>query len=349
VPVAVLFRRVNATLGVDAARIGVTMDISTRDALLALLRERRMLLFVGAGLSFELGYPLWNGYLDALQKELGADVPHTDDLLERAERIKQAFAEAKRRDDYLAHIQQTFGPTKQLPYTQLQLALVRLGFRGVITTNFDPSLENALSAQNLAASRSACTALDLGEPRPFGIFDFLRSAGHGPTTEFVLHLHGVHDHPERIVLAASDYRERYGDFVTEDPDGRPVHRTLDVMLRKVIWTLLVTYPTLFVGFSLNDPALKHILRVVSTDFQRGRFLGHFAITGADSDEEERKRTLEWNEYGITPVFFRIVRSHGSGPDDYSNLTTLVTNFGADLGVDLGLDPIGAFTGRMLEL
>ncbi len=325
------------------------MDISAKDALLALLSERRMLLFVGAGLSSELGYPLWNGYLDALQKELGAQVPHTHDLLERAERIKQAFAEAKRRDDYLAHIQQTFGPTKKLPYTQLQLALVRLGFRGVITTNFDPSLENALSAQNLAAGRPGCTALDLGEPRPFGIFDFLRLAGHGPTTEFVLHLHGVHDHPERVVLAASDYRERYGDFIAEDLDGRPVHRTLDVMLRKVVWTLLVTYPTLFVGFSLNDPALRHILRVISADFQRGRSLGHFAITGADSEEEERKRTLEWKEYGITPVFFRIVRSHGLGSDDYSNLTALVADFGADFGLGLGLDPIRALTGRMLDL
>jgi hypothetical protein len=59
--------------------------------------------------------------------------------------------------------------------------------------------------------------------------------------------------------------------------------------------------------------------------------------------------LEWKEYGITPVFFRIVRSHGLGPDDYSNLTALVADFGAELGLGLGLDPIRAFTGRMLEL
>ncbi len=35
--------------------------------------------------------------------------------------------------------------------------------------------------------------------------------------------------------------------------------------------------------------------------------------------------------------------------DHSNLTTLVAAFGAEIQVDLGLDPIGALTDRMLEL
>lgn len=324
------------------------MDTDARGALLPLLRGQRMLLFAGAGLSLDLGYPLWGDYLALLEKELDAAAPSTADPPERAELIKQSFADAHRQDDYFAHIQETFGPKLESPYTPLQLALIRLGFRGVITTNFDPSLENALSVENVAAGRPACTALDLGEPRPFGVFDFLRLAAHSSATDHVLHLHGVHDHPERVVLASSDFRARYGDFTTEDPDGLPVHRTLDVILRKVIWALLVTHPTLFVGFSLNDPALRHILRVVSADFQRGRSLGHFAIVGADSDEEEVKRAREWKAYGITPVFYRIVRSGRPGPDDHSNLVALVADFGADLRVDIGIDPISDFTKRMLE-
>ncbi len=325
------------------------MDTDAGRALLALLREQQMLLFAGAGLSVGPGYPLWDRYLADLEKELGAEAPPMDDPLDRAEWIKQSFVSAQRRDDYLAHIQKTFGPKPASPYTPLQLALLRLGFRGVITTNFDPSLEHALSAENHRVGRLPCTALDLGDPRSFSIFDFLRLVGRGPTTEFVLHLHGVHDHPDHVVLAASDYSERYGNFTDVDRDGHPVHRTLDVILRKVVWALLVTYPTLFVGFSLSDPALRHILRVTSADFQRGRSLGHFAIVGAESEEEERKFTLAWRAYGITPVFYRVLRSPGLGSDDHSNLTALVAAFGAELGVELGLDPIGAFTDRMLEL
>ena len=151
----------------------------------------------------------------------------------------------------------------------------------MITTNFDPSLENALSAENprgrppcLHRPRSGRSALFQLSSTSFG------SRPRGHTTEFVLHLHGVHNHPERVVLAASDYSKRYGDFTSQDRDGLPFHRNLEVILRKVIWALLVTYPTLFVGFSLNDPALRHILGVTSADFQRGRHLDHYAIVGA---------------------------------------------------------------------
>ena len=307
-----------------------------------------MLLFVGAGMSLELGYPLWDSYLSALEQDLGAEAPPNGDPLERAEWIKQAFVHGRRHYDYLAHIQRAFGPKPGLPYTPLQLALLRLGFRGVITTNYDPSLEYALSAENHAAAQRPCGALDLGDPRSFGVFDFLRLAARGPTTEFVLHLHGTYDHPERVVLAASDYRDRYGDFRAVDDTGLPVHRTLDDIPRKVVWALLVTHPTLFVGFSLGDPALKHILQVTSADFQRGRYLDHFAIVGAESDEDERKLADAWSAYGITPIFYRIVRSLELGRD-HSNLTALVAGLGAELRIDLGLDPIGALTDRMLEL
>jgi SIR2-like domain len=323
------------------------MDTDAKRALLALLREQRMLLLAGAGLSRELGYPLWDSYLATLEKELGAKAPPTGDALDRAEWIKHAFVDAERQHDYFAHIQLTFGPKPEFPCTLLQRALLRFGFRGVITTNFDPSLEYAFSAENHAVGRLPCAALDLGDPRSFEIFRFLRLAGHSPTSEFVLHLHGVHNHPERVVLAASDYSERYGDFTAVDREGLPAHRTLDDILPKVIWTLLVTHPTLFVGFSLTDPALKHLLRVTSADFQRGWHLDHFAIVGAESEEEERKLTDAWRKYGITPIFYRVVRSRELGRD-HSNLKTLIAALGAELHVDLGLDPIGALTDRMLE-
>ncbi len=335
----------------DADAVGENHDAIDADphhALIAFLREHRMLLFVGAGLGVDLGYPSWESYLTALERELDDESPRLTDPLDRAEWIKQAFANAHRRDDYLAHIQCTFGPKADVPYTPVQLALLRLGFRGVITTNYDPSLEMALSAENHAGERLPCTPLDLGDPRSFGVFDFLRLAARGPTTRFVLHLHGVHNHPERVVLAASDYRERYGDFNAVDREGLPIHRILDDIPRKVVWTLLVTYPTLFVGFSLADPALRHILRVTSADFQRGRYLDHFAIVGAESRENEQQLSTAWGAYGITPIFYRVVRSPGLGTD-HSNLATLVSGLGSEIGVDLGLDRIGALTDRMLEL
>jgi SIR2-like domain len=329
----------------------VGMPMTNADAegkLLELLSKQSMLLFAGAGLSIDAGYPLWGRYLEELERELGAEAPSADDALERADWIRRAFRDKGRDHDYLAHLQRTFGPNPAMPYSPLQRAFVQFGFRGAITTNYDPTLVNALSIQNIAAGRSVCTALDLGDSRAYGVFDFLRLAARGPTTESVLHLHGVYNNPDRIVLTASDYHERYGDFETVGNDHLPVNRALGNIPRKVIWTLLVTYSTLFVGFSLDDPALRHILDVTSADFQRGRYLDHFAIVGAESDDEERKYTDAWRAHGITPIFYRVVSSSGLGRD-HSNLKTLVARLADKLNLDHGLDPIGAFTDRMLDL
>jgi hypothetical protein len=320
-----------------------------------------MLLFVGAGLSFDLGYPLWSKYLDMLETDLGPEALDEEQdakvsesgLLVRAERIKQAYWDAQRQDDYLAHIEQTFGRKSVPPYTQLQLALIRFGFRGVVTTNFDPSLENALTAENCAGGRGVCNALDLGGPRSFAIFDFLRHAARGTTSESVLHLHGVYNNPEGVVLAASDYDRRYGDIASQDSDGRPSHRNLEDLTRKVIWALLATHPTLFVGFSLTDPALRHILSVTSADFQRGRHLDHYAFLGSESEEERRRQSDLARIQGITPIFYRVARPKDL-PPDHSDLETLVADLGADIDVDTGLvdtglDRIGALTDKMLGL
>jgi hypothetical protein len=330
-------------------KIGVPVtDADAAGKLLELLGEQNMLLFAGAGLSIDAGYPLWGRYLAELEKELGAVAPPTKDPLEKADWIRRTFRDKGRDNDYLAHLQRTFGPKPAIPYSSLQRALIKFGFRGVITTNYDPTLVNALSVENIAAGRSVCTALDLGESRTYDVFDFLRLAARQPTAEFVLHVHGVYNKPDRIVLTASDYHKRYGDFEAVGSDHLPVNRALENIPRKVIWALLVTYSTLFVGFSLDDPALRHILDVTSADFQRGQYLDHFAIVGAESDDEERKLTDAWRAHGITPIFYRVVSSPGLG-SDHSNLKTLVAGLADQLHLDHGLDPIGAFTDRMLDL
>jgi hypothetical protein len=106
-----------------------------------------LVLFVGAGLSKRLDYPLWGEYLEALEVELGMQIdPRPESLLQWCERIKESFAAAHRLDDYHAHIERTFGRDGGQPYDQLHLALIRLGFRGCVTTNYDPAIANSVTA-----------------------------------------------------------------------------------------------------------------------------------------------------------------------------------------------------------
>jgi hypothetical protein len=312
------------------------------------LRAHRLVLFAGAGLSKRLGYPLWGEYVQALEGELGTKIdPRPASLLEWCEQIKHAFEITHRLDDYHAHIEQTFGRAGGQPYDQLHLALVRLGFRGFVTTNYDPAIANAVIATS-GVSGSPCDSLDLGDPRSFAIFDFLRDLSAGVARKAVLHLHGYFRYPDRVILAESDYLERYGDYRSVDDEGFPTQRALDATPMKVTWSLLVTHPVLFIGFSLGDEALRHLLRVTQADFYRGRHLDHFAFVPSRSSEEEKRLDEAWMRFGITPIYYRVVASVELGAD-HSNLEVLVERLGRELGVDVEVDPLMAFTATMLEL
>ena len=118
---------------------------------------------------------------------------------------------------------------------------MRGGFRGVVTTNYDSVLEDAVSADG-----ARCEELDLCAPRPFAIFDFLRATSAGRSRAFVLHLHGWFRNPQHLVMTSDDYATRYGTYYETTPDGDEVRRDLDTVHRKVLWALLVSYPILFV-------------------------------------------------------------------------------------------------------
>ena len=341
---------VERALSTLSTGVGVValLDEAT-EKLLGSLRAQRLLLFVGAGLSKRVGYLLWQEYLHSLETELGEpdSLPPASEL-EWAQTLKDRFVRAGRRDDYFAHIQQTFGPRSPTPYDPLHTALLKLGFRGFVTANFDPVLENAISAENATCGRPACEPLDLGDPRSFAVFDFLRAIATRPSPGHVLHIHGYYARPERVVLAAGDYRDRYGDYQEVDDEGRPANRLLDTPHRKVVWSLLVCHPILFVGFSLSDEAFRHIIGVTQVDFQRGRHLGHFALVAAESEDEELKLRDAWIRAGITPIFYRVLRAGGL-PEDHTALDALIEALASEMHIDVALSPIPEFTQRMLNL
>jgi hypothetical protein len=124
-------------------------------------------------------------------------------------------------------------------------------------------------------------------------------------------------------MTSDDYATRYGPYYTESSEGVQARVELDTVHRKVIWALLVSYPVLFVGFSLRDPALRHLLDVVNKDFQRGRELDHFALMGAVDDVQERRIAEELAQYGVTPIFYPVTLLSG-GLQDHSRMDEVLT-------------------------
>lgn len=109
------------------------------DELVLLLNERRPILFAGAGCSVDLGYPGWAALVESMRAELaptlqlGADL----DIKTAAEIVKLKCIEQHGSSQAFARfIRNSFAPktTNSGPF---QSRLVRLGFGGLVTTNYD--------------------------------------------------------------------------------------------------------------------------------------------------------------------------------------------------------------------
>jgi hypothetical protein len=311
-----------------------------------LIREQKMLLLVGAGVSMRVGYPSFDGYARELVQHFDVKVDHLpqEDASAIAGFVKTTLDEAGRVADFYAHLERTFGPARRREYyDQVHQVLVRAGFRGIVTTNYDSLLEDAASDDG-----PRCEDLDLCARRSFAVFDFLRATSGGRSRAFVLHLHGWFRSPQHLILTSDDYAKRYGPYFQHTDEGVQVRVDLDTMHRKVMWALFVSYPVLFVGFSLRDPALRHFLDLINNDFERGRDLDHFAVMGAADEAQEQHTAAELGQYGVTPIFYPVTRDPGLGADASHRALENVL-------VDLCGEPLGPpsrrrgedFTARML--
>jgi hypothetical protein len=114
----------------------------------------------------------------------------------------------------------------------------------------------------------------------------------------VVHLHGRYDRPKSLVLTEQAYVDRY---VTSD-DAR----------RKLL-AIFLTYPVVFVGFSMDDPDLSQIMREVAARLGKlGGAEHHFGIFGYRTlAEKEAIRRRMQDKFGVCVIFYEI---ENLGPD-----------------------------------
>lgn len=260
-----------------------------------------MLLLVGAGLSAGVGYPTLDAYAEDLAAHFGVAVapPVSEDASAVVQAVKDHLREAARLDQFYGHLERSFGPSvRQRDYDSIHRLLVRANFRAIATTNYDSVLEDAARAdRNRAEEVDLCA-------RRYAALEFVRQSSAGRQRSMILHIHGYFRNPKRLVLTTRDYFWRYGPYEVIQNGARAL-RWRETPHVRMLWSLFATYPVLFVGFSMRDLALRHILQVVDQDFQRGGDLDHYAIMGARSGDEEAATREDLSRYGVEPVFYRV--------------------------------------------
>lgn len=260
------------------------------------LRGGGAIALIGAGSSARVGYPVWSKLLALMAEEILRHRPLVKDELTQLAGVEDQLwrAEEYRRllgpNHYAALIRQIFGP-KDVTVERFHELLVQLPFRHVLTTNYDPVLEDAHTrALRLPARRVEWR--DQADVQEF-IQKLGDPAGH---SRRYVYLHGRYNDPESLVLTESDYSNHY-------------YMRADTLPK--LWSLMATQRVVFIGFSLSDLDLMALFRLVKGQLGHGA-PRHFAVLALDSRKDssvERRRLTE--KYGIEPVFYPWSENHGA--------------------------------------
>ena len=241
-------------------------------ALADALRQRQLVLFVGAGLSQSMGLPGWQELIDHMADELGYDpaVFHQyGDYLSLAEYFQ---LERNSLGGLRSWMDRTWhGDETKVDTSRSHQAIVSLKCPTIFTTNCDRWLEIAFGRRGVKALKIA------------NVGDFTKIVD-GQTQ--IIKLHGDFDDDSSLVLTETSYFER---LMFDSP--------LDIKLRADI----IGKSVLFVGYSLSDINIRYLLHKVQklwsdSSFKSLRPRSYIVLTRPNPVQES---VLE--SRGITPL------------------------------------------------
>jgi hypothetical protein len=201
--------------------------------LVSMVRERRIIPFVGAGFSSGLGVPGWEGTLSLLADQTEGSLPAAEllrytggDLLQAAEYL---FLKCDRHIGPIRHaLEQAVGGVHSSVLSSVHVELVNLGAPQVYTTNYDDLLESTYRLLGLPFTTVVL-------PKDVALADTERTQ--------IVKYHGDLRHESTLVLTESSYYKRL-DF--ESP--------MDLKFRSD----LLGRSVLFMGYSFRDVNIRVI-------------------------------------------------------------------------------------------
>lgn len=277
------------------------------EALVRELADRRVLVFVGAGISRAAspGSPTWGGLLEDLSRKLGKKTDRTlvrqlirqNSLLDAAQVISDGVGRA----DINAKLRSTFQPAVT-PHHSIYNSLLSLDLKTVVTTNYDEFIEKNFeyySGGNAAYSVSRYNSSDL--------LEHLRSP-----SRIVVKAHGCITEPGKIVLDRSSFfraRQQNRGFFD------------------ILSALFTINTVLFLGYSLGDPDMQIILENIHSSSESSH--GHYSLL-----PKQKHRSLVGafrQSYNITCIEYPD-GAHNLVPGYLDSLATLVRDDRSARGV-----------------
>lgn len=232
-----------------------------RNEIMKASESNQLVVFVGAGMSNNFGFPTWNGLVRKMYEELtGKEFKKgkefsSDELL----RIPQALR-GKDRAAYERILKECFGAHRVgNPENPILDEIMKLKPKHIITTNFDTLIEKYLldkedalykkhSAKEGYAKLVKCQV-------PYHYMPVIRDGDmvSADANHLLLKIHGDVRHMDSLVLCEDDYLE---------------YSESHILMENFIKSLLINHTFLFVGYGVGDSNLKLIMKWVDNIVSR---------------------------------------------------------------------------------
>ena len=207
------------------------------------IRDGKVVLFAGAGLSVPLGLPSWSALMEHVARELDYEpevlVRPGADYLQLAEFYR---LEKNSIGPLRSWMDRTWSVSdNQLKASRVHNQIVDLNFPFIYTTNYDCNIERAFELRKQPFSK---------------IVSMLDVANASAELPHIVKFHGDFEDDESLVLTESDYF-----------DSRNFESPLDIKFRSDVLGRSI----LFVGYSLSDLNLRLLLYRMQKLWEGSRF------------------------------------------------------------------------------
>lgn len=287
------------------------------------LAEKRAAIFIGAGVSAGVKtiaggrIKLWSTFLDdaanlLTDKKLKAHAKQmikNQDYLMACEMISRGMGTDEWKKLLISEYAQRGTPT------ELQKTLMQLNQRIVLTTNFDLYLESAWNDVNTDATHHPQIVKSIGEDS----FQAFRDS-----QSYIFKIHGSIDDTDTMIFTKKDYSDKaYGNWA----------------YAKFIETVLLTHTVLFVGFSLNDPAIAQVIENYAHNIPNAR--PHYIFLSGTHTEKFVEINKELRRIFIIPYNKR--DNHIELTELFKKIAALVDNRRRELSMEVmrSLTPDGS--------
>ncbi len=195
------------------------------------IKNGRCIPIIGAGFSKNAivphgSMPLWKELGDRFADEL--DISSSDNPLDSISDYCSKYKKAV----LIEKLRQFLYISKATP-SNSQVSFAKLYFKKIITTNYDFLIEKAFEVLN----------------KPFHVIaseDQLSINFSSELTQ-IIKFHGDFNHPNKMVITEEDYDL----FLNQNP-----------LLTTYVSSILINMTPLFIGYSLNDPDIRQLLKVI---------------------------------------------------------------------------------------